>query len=68
MTITIADCKDGAHYSILLKHPRTHRYARWDAGHQMFVWQGNSEAHYEEPGQVAEILERVYPPDGQQEF
>ncbi|MEB3023033.1 MULTISPECIES: hypothetical protein [Mycolicibacter] len=63
MSIAAGDLRDGQVYSIVLNHPRTHRYARWNAEHGMFVWQGTSEDHYVEPDQ-AEILERVDPPDG----
>ena len=53
---------DGQWYSIVLRQPRTHRYARWDASYEQFVWVGSSEDHPVSLDEVAEVLERVDAP------
>ena len=53
---------DGQWYSILLRHPRTHRFARWDGTYGHFVWIGSSEDHPVYLDEVAEVLERVDEP------
>ncbi|WP_131722600.1 hypothetical protein [Mycolicibacterium chlorophenolicum] len=53
---------DGQWYSILLRHPRSHRFARWDGAHRHFVWVGSSEDHLVGLDEVAEVLERVDEP------
>jgi hypothetical protein len=58
----LAKMIDGQWYSIILRQPRTHRFARWDGTHGHFVWIGSSEDHPVGLDEVAEVLERVDAP------
>lgn len=57
-----AGLQDGGHYSVILRTPRSHRYAIWHGASQLFVWKGTSEEHHAGLDEIAEVLERVEPP------
>lgn len=55
------ELRDGRWYSILLRYPRSHQYAKWDAAQQWFVWQGSSESKLVPLAEVDEILHEADP-------
>jgi hypothetical protein len=60
--VQTSELSDGQWYSIILRSPRTHRYAQWNSGLEAFCWQGTSETHDLGLEEVAEVLERVDEP------
>jgi len=51
--------RDGHWYSILVKYPRAHQNAKWDAGQQEFSWPGTSETKTVPLDEVDEVLHEV---------
>lgn len=60
--VQTSELSDGQWYSIILRSPRTHRYAQWRADLEVFCWLGSSETHDVGLDEVAEVLERVDEP------
>jgi len=53
--------RDGHWYSIIVKYPRGHQYAKWVAAQQRFTWEGTSETKVVDIDEVDEILHEVEP-------
>lgn len=53
--------RDGCWYSIIVRYPRCHQYAKWVAAQQWFTWEGTSETKNVGLDEVDEIFHEVDP-------
>lgn len=53
--------RDGHWYSIIVKYPRGHQYAKWVAAQQWFTWEGTSETKIVGIDEVDEIFHELDP-------